>query len=654
MLRKVFIQVVLVVTGLLTSMSLFAQLPTQTIKGKVIDKTTRHVLIGANVQAISENEVINTITDINGEFIIDNFPLGRTRIKCSFLGYESYVTPTFVVHSAKVPNLEIALKESSFHLDEVVSRAIPIDKKAQNEMVVLSGRSFSQDETERYAGSIADPSRMVVSFAGVQATNDLDNDIVVRGNSSVGVLWRLEGIDIPNPNHFARRGSSGGAIGIFSVNMINNSDFIFGSPPAEYGNTLSSVFDMKFRKGNTENNEFAFRAGLLGLDLVAEGPIREGRSSFLVNYRYSTLGLLNKLNIYLINDQTDVSFSDLAFHLYLPSENRNNIFQVWGVGGFSSEIHRPLENPNDWEQFDNLTHTDFRTKMGVMGLSYTHLIDDNSYIKAKLALMGDDIIHNKDTVNQELHKGLLLRETYKNARVTNAFEYVRKISSDFKVKAGIQIHWLGYDLQYSEYERNKREHFEYINEMASIGENQLTQSFVEGSLGLGKHLTLNGGIHLLNFSLNGTKSLEPRLSFNYRFANESAFALALGAHSQVVPIGSYFSHEDNMDLKLMKSRQVIASYTSYFNENFKFSLEGYMQILSGIPVARDSSVHYWMLNDLVGYSKFELQSEGKGRNIGVDATLERFFENRFFFLATLSVYSSKYSLDGEDYFETLS
>jgi hypothetical protein len=154
---------------------------------------------------------------------------------------------------------------------------------------------------------------------------------------------------------------------------------------------------------------------------------------------------------------------------------------------------------------------------------------------------------------------------------------------------------------------------------------------------------------MMNFSLNGSRSFEPRLSFKYRINENAAFALAGGFHSQIVPIGSYFSAEKNMDLDLMKSRQIVGAYTNYFSRNYKLSIEGYFQKLDDIPVAVDSTIHYWMLNDLVGYSKYELKSEGQGRNYGVDITLERFFENRFFFLGSLSLYRSEYSLENGNY-----
>jgi hypothetical protein len=633
----------------LLSFSLISQNPFQKLSGMVTDKVTKEVLIGAHVQILDLDELTGTITNHDGEFELNDIPLGRIRVQCDYLGYESYISPSLVLNSAKQLFIEIEMEEASFKTSEVVIRAKSIDKKAQNELALLSARSFSVEETERYAGSIADPSRMAVSFAGVQSTNDLDNDIIVRGNSSIGILWRLEGIDIPNPNHFARRGSSGGGIGIFSVNMLSNSDFIFGALPAEYGNTISSVFDMKFRKGNREKNEFAFRAGILGLDFMSEGPIKKGKSSYLFNYRYSTLGILNKAGIHIVNANTDNTFTDLSFHLNFPSNNNKSIFQIWGIGGYSSEIHNTVPEVEEWKEFDNLTHTDFKTGMGVVGANYTHLINDKSYLKLRMAFMGDHITHNKDTVDLDFNRGYLLRERYNTTRLTNTIEYVKKVSPLLQYEIGAKTHLLGYELNYAENDRVLKSNIEYLDQESDGAGKLLLESYLQGSWKASDRIRINGGLHFMYSSLNDIKSMEPRLAINYRLTPGSNISLAYGLYSQALPIGAYFTHENNIDLPFMKSQHWVTSYSTNFIEKYKFTCELYYQKLSNIPIAKDSERNYWMLNDLVGYSKYELVKEGTGRNYGIDITLERFFDRGFFFIAAGSLYRSEYSLDGTNY-----
>ena len=631
------------------SISTYAQ--SQNINGIVYDKSSQEPLIGAHVLLLGDEEK-GTISDQNGRFTLSDVPLGRVRIQCNYIGYESFVSASFVINSAKEPYLEIGLEESYFATQEVVIQAKSFERKAENEMVLLNGRSFSVEETERYAGSIADPSRMAVGFAGVQSSNDLDNDIIVRGNSSVGVLWRLEGIDIPNPNHFARRGSSGGGIGIFSVNMISNSDFIFGTLPAEYGNTISSVFDMKFRKGNKEKQEFSLRAGILGLDLVAEGPINQNQSSFLINYRYSTLGLLNKAGIHLVDENTDNTFSDLAFHLNFPTKNNKNIIQLWGIGGISSEIHNPVPQISEWKEFDDLTHTDFKTRMGVTGLTYTHLINDKSYLKFRSALMGDHIIHNKDTVDFEFSRGFILEEEYSTSRWSNTFEYVQKISPSVQYEIGSKLHFISYDLIYNELDRVNNSLNQYLDDKSSIFGNILVQSYVQGTWKPGYKIKLYAGLHYLNWSFNNSQIFDPRVSLSFYIDSKSTLGLAYGLQSQILPLGTYLTHNINLDLDFLRSSQWTMSYSHLFGDSHKLTSELYYQKLTKIPVAADPAHHYWMLNDLVGYSKYALSSDGGGRNYGLDITLEKFFDAGFFYMFCGSIYRSEYTINGSDYFRS--
>lgn len=633
--------------------SLNGQESTQVIRGIVKDNNSKTVLIGAHISVIDLSENHITTSDVNGEFRLENIPTGRIRIKASYLGYEDYYSPSFIINSAKSPYLEIEMAESSVQMGEVVIFGKVQDDRVLNDMVTLSGRSFSAEETERYAGSIADPSRMTVGFAGVQSSsNDLDNDIVIRGNSSVGILWRVEGIDIPNPNHFARRGSSGGGISIFSVNMLRNSDFIYGGPPAEYGNVLTGVFDMKFRKGNNENHEHSFRIGLLGMDLISEGPLRKQKGSYLVNYRYSTLGLLNQMGIRVIDKNTDNTFTDLAFHLYLPSEDNKNILQVWGVGGYSSEIHHPVDDLSEVKEYEDLVHTDFKTAMGVMGLNYTRILKNESYLKFKLGIMGDHILHNKDTVDVSFTKGYLSDESYTKTRIVTGVEYVNKPGSNIVLKSGITSTLEGFNLEYGEYDRAIKAQFKYLDADFNLGSQQQFQIFSQARWELSNRLSLYGGFHFMILSLNESTSIDPRLALTYRLSTNSELSAAYGIYTQRVPLGNYYTDDSNLMLPSMESNQYVLSFTRTWADRFKFSAEAYYNSLDNIPVARDSSIHYWMLNDLVGYSKYELDGIGKGRNYGLDLSIEQFFYKGIFFLASMSLYKSEYNLDGNEYYSS--
>ena len=182
----------------------------------------------------------------SGEFKLQNVLLGCQTFSVSFLGYESMSIPDVFVTAGKEVILTISLTKSISKLNEV---EITYSRKddptvTNNEMLTVSSRSFNLEDTKKYAGSLGDPSRMAANFAGVVAGNDSRNDIVVRGNSPNAILWQLEGINIPNPNHFGSKCNSGGPVSILNSNNLAKSDFFTSAFPAQYGNAIGGVFDV--------------------------------------------------------------------------------------------------------------------------------------------------------------------------------------------------------------------------------------------------------------------------------------------------------------------------------------------------------------------------------------------------------------------------
>ncbi len=261
---------------------------TQTIKGIVTDEQSGHPLGNVTVAIEDVRPLIAGMSDTTGGFKLKNVPIGRQTLRISFIGYEDVVLRNIEVTSSREVVLEVRLKEKIQKLDEVVVTAGRQKNRAINEAAVVSARQFSVEEAVRYAGSRNDPSRMAQNFAGVSGANDARNDIIVRGNSPAGVLWRMDGIDIPNPNHFSTLGSTGGPVTIINTNTLKNSDFLTSAFPAQYGNAIAAVFDLRMRNGNNEKYEFLGQMGFNGFEFGAEGPLsKKNKSSFLVNYRYS-------------------------------------------------------------------------------------------------------------------------------------------------------------------------------------------------------------------------------------------------------------------------------------------------------------------------------------------------------------------------------
>ncbi len=624
---------------------------TQTIKGTVTDKDSQQPLIGATITIEGLDEMMGTTTDLEGNFRLEKVPVGRRTLRCQYIGYASFVSDNIILNSAKELEYNINLTETGTTMEEVTVTAYNRPNEALNQLSIVSTRSFSVEETQRYAASANDPSRMAMGFPGVQASRDSRSDIVIRGNSGIGLLWRLEGIDIPNPNHFARRGSSGGGITIFSVSMLNNSDFSTGAFPAEYGNAFSGVFDIKFRKGNREKREHSFRAGMLGLDFATEGPIKKGRSSYLINYRYSTLGLLNQMGIYLVNPRADNVFQDLSFNLYFPSKNNKSNFTIWGIGGLSDEFQRTDgDDPDQWAKYTDYLRRDFQTDMGAIGATHTWLRDTSSFVKTAIAVMGQKILFQNDTLNNVFTPGIVNDEIYTNLRYTLTSYFSKKLGKKTRLKTGLSASLLSYDLQFDKLEGFGDDE-NYVNYLDEKGSTVLLQPYVQFHFKLHPKWTVNAGAHLLFLTLNNTFSLEPRLAAKYQLSNQNSLSLAYGLHGRMLPIGTYFTKieesgiisQPNKDLEMIKSHHLVLAYEYLFKSKARLNVETYYQYLYDVPVSAEANSTFSVLNRIDGYGTEKLVNEGTGQNIGLDLTLEKFFNKGTFFLIGASVFNSTYT-----------
>ncbi|HLA63009.1 MAG TPA: carboxypeptidase-like regulatory domain-containing protein, partial [Rhodothermales bacterium] len=383
--------------ALLFPLSALAQ--TQTIRGTVVDADTQTPLPGASVVVLGSDPLIGAATDLDGRFVLTAVPLGRQAVQASFVGYERGVVPDVLVGAGREVVLEITLRESIATGEEVVVR--PRADRPLDEMAAVSARGFSVEETRRYAGGADDPARMASAFAGVSTTGGTqENALVIRGNAPRGVLWRLEGVEIPNPNHFAGlQVAGGGGLTLFSAQLLSDSDFFTGAFPAEYGNALSGVFDVRFRNGNTARREHAVQLGVMGVEGSSEGPFVAGSpSTYLFNYRYSTLGLLMPL----LPTEAGATYQDLAFKLAFPTR-RAGRFEVWGLGGLDGQ--RLVENTDStaWEyELWDRTRFDLSLGVGAAGVSHHLLLGARGYLRTTAAVTGQHTAWDRERLTDSL------------------------------------------------------------------------------------------------------------------------------------------------------------------------------------------------------------------------------------------------------------
>ncbi|MDA9774164.1 TonB-dependent receptor [Saprospiraceae bacterium] len=647
-----------IITTLFLILALFSQVSaqkiTQTVRGSVVDKSTGQSLIGVSIAVVNVDGV-GTVSGADGSFTLNNVPLGRQQFKFSYIGYNNLVTDGIIISSSRTADLNIAL-EPGVVIGDIQIVADGNASAPINGLATVSARSFSVEETERIPAGVNDMGRMALSFPGVQTgSNDTENDIIVRGNSSVGVLWRLEGMDIPNPNHFARPGTSGGGITAFSAQLLAKSDFYTGGMPAEFGNALSGAFDVRFRQGNKVDRQHRVRIGLLGLDFATEGPIKSGKSSYLVNYRYSTLGLLNSLGLELIGERVSNNFQDLSFNLAFDGKDESVKWTVFGVGGISEEHYSP--KPSEEREIGRSNHWEDRyndSNVGILGVTYKKIINDKSYIKGTTTLMSGFVGRTYDTLSIENDRYRYKTEEYLDTRLSTAWNYWYEFSPRWKLKAGTIVHGINY--KFLKENRGRSNVSDITLENLSLDVNGGGTTFTGQVYGLAQYnptarLQMNFGLHTMLLGLNTTTAVDPRLSMKYTISNRQKIGLAIGRHSQILPMAAYFYQptdllssiveKPNFDTPMMTADHYILSYTFVSQRLIKFNAEVYYQRLSNVPIRKeDIGDGYWMLNQQAEFPTFDVTSDGKGENYGVDLSLEKFFSNKIYFLLTGSFFES--------------
>lgn len=639
------------ITGLIllsTTLTAYGQQMTQTVRGTIKDQDTQVTLIGATIQLIGSNPIIGTITDIDGNFRLEEIPVGRIALKISYLGYEDKVIPNLLVSSAKEVVLQISIIESIEKMAEIVITAKQNKADVLNEMSVVSARSFSVDETARYAGSFSDPARMVSAFAGVTSQAEGNNDIIVRGNSPKGILWRLEGVEIPNPNHFADEGATGGPINALNSNMLSDSDFMSGAFAPEYGNALSGVFDMKLKKGNNEQREYTATASTLGLDFTVEGPFKKGYDgSYLANYRYSSLAIIDNLGI--LDFGGVPKYQDLSFKVNLPI-SKSHLISVFGLGGISS-----ITAEMKWEDEDEiLGKSVFKSNMGTVGINYSYLINKNSYLTSSISssatkMESNDELPDETTgdfynaFNSDFTKSFLKAST----------TYYHKINAKHKLETGVTYTGLGYDMVANSWNFD-RDQLEI--ELQDKGNSYTVQSFASWKYRINEPLTLTAGLHYMYFGLNNSQSIEPRAALKFEVTPKSAITAGFGIHSKIESMAIYLGKhqqqdgsllEPNKDLSLSKAAHYVLGYDQSIGLNTHLKIEAYYQQLFNVPIEDMAGSTYSLLNESAGYTDRSLVNSGTGKNYGLELTVERYLNKGFYYMTSASIYQSLYTpMDG--------
>ncbi|GJM35161.1 MAG: prevent-host-death protein [Saprospiraceae bacterium] len=625
----------LLMFGLFLANFVQAQVLTQTIRGQIVDADTRQPLVGATVDIL--NTEMGATTNDGGHYRLETVPVGRYRLRISYLGYDVLEIPEVLVESGKELVLDMTLTESSTDLETVLVQASRSDTRTFCPTV----KTLTVEETLRFPATFFDPARLVTTFAGVVNDNDQANGISIRGNSPNGLLWQLEGLDIVNPNHTPNAGTfsdritqNGGGVNILSAQLLSTSYFYTGAFPADYGNALSGVMDMRLRRGNNQQQEFTGQAGLIGLELATEGPFSmDNEASYLVNYRYSTVALLDAMGLELGDES--ITFQDLSFNLVFPMANGGS-FTLFGMGGLSENVFKAERDSTTWEFEKDGQDITFESQMAAIGTTLELPVGQAGRWRNAVGFSGLESRRLADDLNAEYTPIREEEDDNNQSKISLHSVYHHKFSANARLRAGLVLTQQDFDI---------RSLLGNVLRTQGKGGGLLWQPYLGWQSRLGAQLDLNLGLHYTYFGFNGSNSLDPRASLEWRPNNQNSLSFSYGLHSQLQLPQLYFaqlSEADNSDLGLNRAHHLVLAYQRQLGQATEIRGEAFFQSLFDIPVSGSRSSAFSALNLLEGFVTEKLVNEGTGQNYGLEISLRQYMSNNIYYLLNATWYESTY------------
>lgn len=617
---------------------LFAQ-QQQSISGTVEDRYTHSGLAAINITLTGRDSLNRvTTTDEKGSFTFSRVVPGRYILQASSVGYES-AQQEIIVISARPTDILFSLQEFQHTLDEVEIKGTRAETFIPGEQVI------SAEKTLRLPANFFDPVRVVTSYPGVMTANDQNNTIVIRGNSPAGLLWRINGLDVVNPNHLANAGTFsdkpaayGGGVNIISSQLMRETNFYTGSIPVQYGNALSGVVDMNLRSGDTTNYRYTAQASLIGVDLAAEGPLGKKRTtSFLTNYRYSTVGLLSALGVKFGDE--DIRFQDLTFALNSTFDKGGKLSWFGFYGSSKNQFeHKPEDEVlTDKDRYD----ITYASKNYGTGFTYSKSLKSVLNISAGLSVSGNNQ-KRQQQASPEVDPGLtyiIYDDQLKvNKVLVSAFGRLRAKIDNYQLETGFQINYQNDYLWFSNTSQNGNLTFEAKQSAILYG--LLLQPYAQWKILISDKWSAQTAVRYVYYTYNETGAVEPRVQLEFLPTVSGSFKFSYNLVSQVQQSATYFNF-GNRDLQLSKAHHFDLGYAYATATGFRFSATAYYQQLFDIPVSQTFPA-YSLLNSIEAYALPGLVSEGTGRNFGLEVVTEKKFVNKSYLIGGVSYYRSQY------------
>ncbi len=630
---------------LLCGASLNAQAPSQTIRGQVWAESGEP-LLGASVTLLDTEPLIGTVTDENGRFYLENVKVGYVKLQVSFIGYASVVFPELLVEAGREQVLEVYLEAKGVTTETLKLYAPPYSPAS---IAMVSKQTLTIEEARRFPATFDDLARLTTSYAGVVNNNDQANNIVIRGNSPNNMSWHLEGVEIVNPNHLSTAGTSndrlaanGGGVNILSAQLLGASTFLSSAFPSNYGNSLSGIMDMRLRSGNDERYEFTGQIGLIGLDLAAEGPFsKKSNASFLVNYRYSTLGVLSAMGVDLGDEA--IAFQDLAFNVKIPTSKAGK-FSLFGIGGRSTNVFEAQRDTSLWELQKDRFDIDYASQMGVIGATHVLPLGATSVWRSSIAYSGLESVRTGTILRSNFDATLLERDTLRKSKLAISTSASYRPNPHWRFELGLRASLL------------EDEVFADGPEAANFsgsGSGWLLQPYANVRYFIPSlQLEFLAGLHYAQYTFNGSTAIEPRASLLWK-QQRHQWSLAYGLHSKLQEAQLYFLEglEQNRNLDFTRAHHLVLAHEWSTGRSSQLKSELYYQRLFDVPVVaqgEDEDI-YSALNLIEAFitPAAAFQNNGTGRNFGLEVSWQHFISQGYYYLLNATFYDSKYEDGGE-------
>lgn len=464
---------------------------TSSVRGEVRSSDPTADIFNVSVQLVGSEPLKGTITNAENRFTLE-VPVGRQVLEFRCMGFETKVVDV-LVYSGRVLDMDITMDPTAETLEGIEVVNTVKKNKPLNPLSYSGARTFSTEETFRFAGSLGDPARMARSFAGVIPVNDNRNDIIVRGNAPTGLLWRIDGYEVPNPNHFnVGVGMTGGQVTLLNTNMMKNSDFHLGAWPATLGNALSGIFDIQYGQGNRFVHQMFFQMGFNGLEMGAEGPIGK-RGTYKASYRYSIPDIMAKLGLLKMPFVPKYQDFTLKADYKLTDNHSLELLTILGRSNIYIDS-RKMDEIEKGETYQGEI-VDLRSKMYMVGMTHGWQLNRKNQLKTRASFVRNDnympvsLLSDKEPEPKLVYSEIDTEDKYSLSTDLNSF-----LNADNRVVAGILFdHYVG-DYKLTEGADDKLSEDMTVAQKAKIN---ILRGYTQYEHHFGEKLSTTAGVHAM-------------------------------------------------------------------------------------------------------------------------------------------------------------